>query len=66
MAKIKVTIKPSQHGPVVSLRPLAFIEGPRCVGYCVGCRGLCYGGSAKCDVRVFSEAQQIRRGKRVG
>lgn len=65
MAKIKVAIKPGQYGPVVSLRPLAFIEGPRAVGYCVGCKGLCQGVTAKCDVRVFNEAQQIRAGKRV-
>lgn len=66
MAKIKVTIKAGTHGPVVSLRPLALLEGPSRPGYCVGCKGLCYGGSAKCDVRVFSEAQRIRRDRRVG
>lgn len=65
MAKIKVSIKPGPHGPVVNLRPIAFLEGPRCVGYCVGCQGLCQGFTTKCDVRVFSEAQQIRAGKSV-
>lgn len=62
MAKIKVMIKPGQYGPVVSLRPLAFIEGPRKVGYCAGCNGLCQGVTVNCEVRVFHEAQQIRAG----
>lgn len=65
MAKIKVAVKPGQYGPVVSLRPLAFIEGPRAVGYCIGCHGLCQGCTNRCDVRVFDEAERIRAGKSV-
>lgn len=65
MAKIKVAVKAGTYGPVVSLRPLAFIEGPRAIGHCVGCKQLCCGFSTECDLRVFEEAQQIRAGKNV-
>jgi hypothetical protein len=65
VAKIKVEVKPGRNGPVVSLRPLAFIDGPRKVGYCAGCKRLCQGLSTECDLRVFEEAQQIRAGKSI-
>lgn len=41
----------------VDLSMAAPDEGPRRVGYCIHCRGLCHGVTAACELRVWEDGR---------